>query len=480
MQSLKNLRARFGDFWWWSLAIFLACRSGDVIQAFAGLWLVPRFVGTADLGAALPLIQLSSVFALPLSILTIPFSRWLTLYTARGETGKVKTLLLFAFCSVVIAFLVVLVMAKAILPHFFLRLRVAEGSLGLLLIVSGLIGPLANVFTSALQGLKRFGALTLTSAIGAPLRLIVLLVAMPFRALSGYLLGQIVPPAANIALSLASLRGELGRKVKRVAIDRTDLAAMLRYTWPIAINTISGAVCGAWIALLFRQRLPEVESAAYYMISRLAEIASYAGLSLAVVVFPFATEAGERGDARAEAALFKKILLGSFLPGVALTLLFFLFGRAILSAVPLWSQYAHYAPYLAIVTFRMSLLAAIGAFSACEMAAGRFRYLLYLLPISAVECGGLVALSGYGALAPFLPDCIDQAVAALNPCRLSFFIWWLSACTFAQILGTVIHLICRHRRRSRAVAISCDAQPAHPAEPTLSSHPSHHSQTPIP
>ena len=33
----QKLHARLGDFWWYSLMLFVACRSGDVIQAFIGL-----------------------------------------------------------------------------------------------------------------------------------------------------------------------------------------------------------------------------------------------------------------------------------------------------------------------------------------------------------------------------------------------------------------------------------------------------------
>ena len=108
MISLKKffhrLRAKCGDFWWYSILIFIACRSGDAIQAFIGLWLVPHYVPQSELGAALPLLQIGGAFGLPLSILIIPFSRWLTLYAARGEYGKVKRLLSLAFRFVFIAF----------------------------------------------------------------------------------------------------------------------------------------------------------------------------------------------------------------------------------------------------------------------------------------------------------------------------------------------------------------------------------------
>ena len=53
--------------------IFVACRSGDAIQAFIGLWLVPKYVGAEELGAVLPLQQLSGLFTVPLAQSLIPF-----------------------------------------------------------------------------------------------------------------------------------------------------------------------------------------------------------------------------------------------------------------------------------------------------------------------------------------------------------------------------------------------------------------------
>ena len=43
MKALLNrIHERVGDLWWYSAMIFLACRSGDAIQAFIGLWLVQK------------------------------------------------------------------------------------------------------------------------------------------------------------------------------------------------------------------------------------------------------------------------------------------------------------------------------------------------------------------------------------------------------------------------------------------------------
>ena len=70
----QKLHSRLGDFWWYSLMLFAACRTGDAIQAFIGLWLVPKYVGTEELGAVIPLQSLAGLFAAPLGVLAVVFA----------------------------------------------------------------------------------------------------------------------------------------------------------------------------------------------------------------------------------------------------------------------------------------------------------------------------------------------------------------------------------------------------------------------
>ncbi len=445
MKALARLHARCGDFWWYAALLFLACRSGDIVQAFTGLWLVPHYVGPQELGAALPLIQTAGMVGLPLTILAIPFSRWLTLYLARGELGKVKRLLMVGFISAVAVFALTVVMAHFLLPLVFERLRIAEGSLGILILAAGLAGPLSSVFGNALQGLKRFRAMALINAAGAPFRLAVMLVAMPFRALSGYLLGQCAAPALVVGVSCLSLKDSLGGDVESVPLGRRDVTAMVRYTIPIAVYMSVSIFMATWQSLLFRQRLPEIESAAFYMISRLAEVAMYAGMTLGVVAFPLAAEARAKGvEAK---GLFARLILGTLVPGLAVTALFALLGGWILGLVPLWSPYVPYSGLLTVYTLRMALLAVAGAFVNYEMAMGRFSFLLYYAPYLAFETLSLVALTGAEAFRGILPDAAVDWMAGLGAARLDFFVWWLFACTAAVVAAGSVHVFIRWRSK---------------------------------
>ena len=46
------MNAGLRNFWKWSLLVFLAARSSDVVQSLIGLWLVPKYVPAADVGKA--------------------------------------------------------------------------------------------------------------------------------------------------------------------------------------------------------------------------------------------------------------------------------------------------------------------------------------------------------------------------------------------------------------------------------------------
>ena len=69
---LDRLHVRLGDFWWYSLMLFAALRFGDLINAFVGLWLVPKYVPSEELGAVLPLTQFATMSFL-MFIMTVSY-----------------------------------------------------------------------------------------------------------------------------------------------------------------------------------------------------------------------------------------------------------------------------------------------------------------------------------------------------------------------------------------------------------------------
>ena len=77
---VHRIREHCGELWWYTALLFIAQRFGDAINMFVGMWLVPRYVPAEELGAVVPLTQAVAFVALPLSIVTIPFMKFITVF----------------------------------------------------------------------------------------------------------------------------------------------------------------------------------------------------------------------------------------------------------------------------------------------------------------------------------------------------------------------------------------------------------------
>lgn len=434
----QKLHQKLGDFWWYSILLFVALRIGDVINAFAGLWLIPHYVPQEELGAVPALLQASMLFGLPMLILVFTFTKFLNQYATCGEQGKVKAILQ-GFGILAIVFSVIsTIAAYYILPHFFERIRIVSGSLGILIVVSGTLMTLSPIFTNALQALKKFNALTIMNILSAPIRLLVLLFALPIRALSGYLVGQATPPLFLILASCFCLRKELKHEIPVQSFWKEDGRKILKFTGMVAIWLGVGTVCTGLQMMVIRQRLPEVESAAYYMISRLAEIGSYLGLTLTYVMFPLAAEAHTKGEKSGR--LLRNLILGTFLTGAACTILFAILGPWLFKTIPLWRPYQEYQTQLVLLTATVVLRMTSSNFYNYEVAYNRFSFLWYMIPIAVIEAGVMVCFSGYTFFYGILPDSIVNWMGSCEMARLSIVIWVMFVCSLVAIAANAIQV----------------------------------------
>ena len=186
----EKIKEWLGPLWWYTFILFCVQRLGDVINIVVGLWLVPKYVPRAELGAVLPLVQVGSVLGLPLAILLVPFGKFLNVYAAQGELGKVKSLLRDVFVLAVAMGIGITFGARYLMPLVFERMRVQKGMLTWLIVLAGVTSTLTPLFSQALQGLKKFRQLSILGVLSAPVRLLVLLLALPIRGRSGSTLGR--------------------------------------------------------------------------------------------------------------------------------------------------------------------------------------------------------------------------------------------------------------------------------------------------
>ena len=443
MNPFSRLPARMGDLWRYTLLLFAAQRFGDAINLFVGLWLVPKYVPQSELGAVMPLTQFVSFIGIPLAIVAIPFMKFLGEYAARGEMGKVKALLRDVFFGTGAMAVLTLLLAWVAMPFVFERLRIQVGSLGILVVGVSILSAGANIFQNAVQGLKLFQATIWFSAVTAPLRLVLMLVTMPFRALSGYFVGQGASPSVMVLGSLWALRGKLGPSVKAQPYLREDWGRIWRYAWPIALNTVSATVFLSVDQLVIRHRLSEFDSAGYYMISRFAEIANYLGSAFAFFLFPLV--AGRPGKDAESRKVLMHSLLGTFVGGLGIAALLLVGGGALLGLNAQWRVYQPLAFEMFLLAFCNTVTVANSCITTYEMAQGRFRFLWYLLPVCAFKMVLVYCVTGYTFFTGLLPQPWLDAVAAFNPNRLSVVLWTFLAFQLLLLPCLLFDAFGRHR-----------------------------------
>ena len=421
MELISAIRSKLGEFWWYSALIFLAARFGDAINLFIGLWLVPKFVSPQELGAVLPLTSFATSLALPISIFGLVFMRRVNILAMEGKRGQLKSLLRSVFVIVGVLLFLMIVLSAVISPLVFERIRVSKGSLGILVIATGFLGTVAPVYTNALQALKKFRSISLMHILGAPIRLVVMLITMPIRALAGYFTAQSAMSLWQIFLSVFTLRKELGSSVPIESYwTRENIRAMLRYLFFVTLYFLP-TVTSFIETMIIRQRLSDVDSAAYYMISRFGEVGVYAAGAILTVLFPYVSEAEAKKDKKVYKLIYSSTL-ASIAFGLICACFFYFFGGRILSLFPNGGIYSSYAPQMAILTMILCLGATLNCTIVGFVAEENFRFLWWWLPFHAVYGLLLLFITGYGYLENILPANLIDVLKTINSYGLNFIL----------------------------------------------------------
>ena len=425
-----KLHARLGDFWWYSLMLFCACRAADVLNAFVGLWLVPKYVDPAELGAVMPLTNFANFLALPAAAFANTFRNELTRLSVNHEFGKLKTLMRSVFVAAAIFLFLAIAIARFTLPLFLERIRIVEGSLGVIIIAASFVSAVSPVYSNALQALKKFKAHALLSALGAPVRLIAMLTTMPFRAIAGYFIGQAATPAFAIAGDVLFLRKELSVNSEpywnRQVFKRFAVLFSIFAGW-----AATGGFSGLIESTVIRQRLPELDSAGYYMVTRFSDIASYFFFTLSFTLFPYTADMAAKGtDMR---PLIAKASLASIGFGVLVAAPFFFIARPILSVLPHGTEYAAYWWAIPWHIGILALTFPTSFYTTAEVSAQRFGFLKWMMPIELAYPGVLLFVTGHGYLVNIIPESWTAFLAAHNVRSLETMLWWMTAATAIKL-----------------------------------------------
>ena len=387
MNLSGRIRTRLGPLWGPALLLFVALRFGDLVNAVVGLWLVPRYVPAADLRAVQPLVRVAAFVATPLAVLLVPYAKLLNVHAVRGEAGKVKSLIRDASLLALAVFALALLATPLFFRLVFRLWNIENGRLALAIVASSTIGALSPVFTETLRALGRFGVVSWSSAVAAPLRFAVMALALPVRGLTGYFVGQASGPAFQSGVAAWDFfRRHRGVRPERYW--REDRRVFLAFGAPLAMASAVGNFRSMLEAMPLAL-VPEAESVAFYYLTTFTEIASYVGLTVVFVLFPVVSARHERGEGTLR--LLVQSMALTLAGGLAVALLLGLAGAPLLRAIGA-GAHASQAKWF----FPLGALAAVRTATACftthETACSRFGYLRYVLPVAALEILGLLAL----------------------------------------------------------------------------------------
>lgn len=443
---LDGLHSRLGDFWWHSLMLFCACRVADVINAFVGLWLVPKYVGQAELGAVLPISNFAIFIAMPASAFATVFMKEVNTLSVNGELGKMKTLVRGVFMAMSLLLIISAVIAKLALPLFLERLRIAEGMLGFLVIASAFAGCAAPVYSNVLQALKRFREISLINILSAPVRFVVMLCLMPFRALSGYFAGQTAAPMCNILLSMAFLRRHFHIRAEPYW-DIDAVKKLSRLFAAVLAYMMFPALSGLVEAMIIRQRLPEVESGAYYMATRFYDLAGMINGTLLAVMFPYTAELSEKGKSTRPVVLRAAAVTLAF--GALLAAFSAVAGAKVLSLLPNGEEYAKFAWAIPCMIMMATMTALVSYHTNTEVSTGRFAFLRWWIPLHVFCPIFLLLVTGHGYFAGILPASATDYLSRHNFTSLKAMTAWLLSISAVKLAISCLEFRAKERENLR-------------------------------
>lgn len=435
MKSLDRLRKKLGDFWYYSFLMFMASRAADVLNAFVGLWLVPKYVPPSELGALLPIMNFASFLAFPMAVVTSTFRNEITGLSIRGEFGRLKTLLRGVFIASAVFLFAAIVVSHFLLPHFLERIRIVEGSLGILILATTFVGAVHPVYSTAMQALKKFNALSVINLVSAPLRLVTMLAAMPLRAITGYFAGQISSPIFSIIASVFALKKEFSVPAQPYW-SREVAGRVGRLLLVFAVGGVAGGFSGLVELTVLRQRLCDLDSAAYYMVTRFSDIAGFLYVTLVFTLFPFTAELAAKGkDLR---PMIFKTAAATIAFSALTALFFFVCGEFLLGILPHGNEFSQYWWAIPWIIGINTMTYIVTIYTTAEVSANRFRYMRWLIPLTLAYPIALLAVTGRGYFAAFLPPRAMSALESLNVTTLEGMLWWMTAFAAAKLAGVLI------------------------------------------
>ena len=393
-----------------TLFVFLAFRAGDFVNIASGMWFVPKYVSSEEIGGVLPITSFATFLSLPIFALAMTVMKESSYLATNGEKGKIKSLLSGVFNVTLSSIAVVLICTAFLMPRFLKIININDYAVGFLVVSASFLGCVAPVWIDALQSLKRFKALSIIEFSGSIVRFLTMIISMPIRPLAGYFLGQASLPAFKIIAGSIALKRDLSVKaepfwnketVKRMG--QTFIAILVYQSVPLFASMMEQT--------FLRTSLPTLDSAGFYMVSRFSDFLYYLTFPLLLVMFPYTASAAQKGESTTPYVL--KCSAVTLIIATIISIIYTFSGSTLLNLLPNGEQYAIYAKYMSILILITALTSCQVFFTNAEVSAGRFKFLYWLIPLHLIYIFTLYFLIKKGVICTLSDMIISFAVISI-------------------------------------------------------------------
>jgi len=346
-----------------------------------------RLLTQVQYGELLALLSLFYMFSVVFATVNTSVTKFVSVYSARGQMELVRGLVRRATRVLLVAGLAVFLVVALLSPLVSSFLRIDSPVYLVILFASVPFGLVLPVYQGALRGLQRFISLGISTSSWSLFKLLfsVALVLAGYGLLGG-VGGVFLAHVFAFLLTWYLLRDVLEGNAQDV-----PLGEILRYSWGAFLALF--AYTALWNAdmIVVKHYLPAETAGLYSAVSVLGKIALFAPGAIALVLFPEASKLHERGGNPLK-VLLSAMLLSGLLSG-AVVLLYALFPEEVVLLV-YGAKYLNASKYLWKYALAMAFLALTSVVLNYALSIGRMAIGAALSLSLALEVAVLVAYHG--------------------------------------------------------------------------------------
>ena len=326
---------------------------GTVAAGFFGYvyhFATGRLLGPAAYGVVASAVAALYLLTLPGPVLQTVATRFASLASATGDSGRINQLLIrLAVISVVVggAISLVLVLFGGAAAQY---LQIPDRRVVYVLALCTLVALLVAGNRGILQGQRRFLAVSLNATLDSTLRVVVgVALVLLGRGPIGAVFGFVVGPAIAYGQSLFLLRG----RGEPGSTDRLSYGEVVRYALPTAIGVIGVTFLFNADVVLAKHYLAPATAGIYAAGSVLARVVYFLGVTIAAVMFPEVATLHARDEAHFHVVDRSLLFLAAV--AIAFVAAYALFPSLVL--IPYGSSFTPVKPFLGLFALALSLLA---------------------------------------------------------------------------------------------------------------------------